>query len=315
MEQQTKNRKTRGFCFTLNNYREGQIEKIRGFADQCDYLIFGREVGENGTPHLQGYLHFKNPRSWNSIRKWMTNWHLEPAVSTPLKNFEYCSKDGDFEEFGTRPVGERKRTDLDEVKEMVKKGKPMREIVEVVSSYQSFRFAEGLYKYMEKGRNWEPEVYWFYGPTGTGKTRKAFEMAPDAWVSARDGKWWEGYDAHEDVILDDFRGDFCKFHELLRILDRYPYRIEFKGGSRQLLAKRIFVTSCYHPSEVYKYATEEKMDQLLRRIKVLMKFSVGKDGTIDTEQQTAVILGRCLSDLDARGDKDDEGCTSTLGGV
>jgi len=83
-------------------------------------------------------------------------------------------------------------------------------------------------------------------------------------------KWWEGYDAHENVIIDDMRGDFCKFHELLRMLDRYAYRIETKGGSRQFRAKTIIITSCYSPTEMFD--TREDIQQLLRRIDEIKVF-------------------------------------------
>jgi len=140
----------------------------------------------------------------------------------------------------------------------------MKDIVNEVNSFQGIRFAETLLKYIEKPRNWEMEITWIWGPTGVGKTRKAFEESTNPYISMKNLKWWEGYDAHEDVIIDDFRADFCTFHELLRILDRYEYRIEVKGGSRQFVAKRIWITSCYPPDKVYQ--TREDIGQLLRRI-------------------------------------------------
>ena len=84
------------------------------------------------------------------------------------------------------------------------------------------------------------------------------------------GKWWEGYDAQEYVIIDDMRGDFLKFHQLLKLLDRYPYRVETKGSTRQFLATHIFITSSYHPEEMF--STREDIQQLLRRIDEIKMF-------------------------------------------
>ena len=101
------------------------------------------------------------------------------------------------------------------------------------------------------------------------------------WESGRNLKWWEGYDAHPNVLIDDFRKDFCTFHELLRILDRYPYRIEVKGTSRQLLAKRIIITCPYHPEIIYD--TREDIGQLLRRITKIVYIGPekGNDSKVD----------------------------------
>ena len=78
------------------------------------------------------------------------------------------------------------------------------------------------------------------------------------------GKWFEGYDGHKKVLIDDMRKDFMKFHELLRLLDRYPMRVEQKGTSRQFVANHIIITSAYNPAMLFE--TREDIHQLLRRI-------------------------------------------------
>ena len=59
------------------------------------------------------------------------------------------------------------------------------------------------------------------------------------------------------------------FHDFLRMLDRYPYRVEVKGSSRELLAKRIFITCPLDPQETWVETERigiEDIKQLLRRI-------------------------------------------------
>lgn len=270
--------KFRKYCFTINNWTVTDLENARLLLKGSEYGIIGKEVGESGTPHLQGYARFKNPRTFNALRKAFLRAHIEPSKGNDEQNYAYCSKDKDFEEFGKMQLQENseqgKRTDIVVIKEMINEGANMRDIIEVASSYQSIRMAEIILKYKEKKRNWKPKVEWFYGPTGTGKTRKAIEIFGENpyYISGKNLKWWEGYDGEENVVLDDFRADFCTFHELLRILDRYEFRIEVKGSSRQLLAKHIIITSCHHPREVYK-KNEEDVGQLLRRIDNVEKLS------------------------------------------
>lgn len=267
--------RSRAWTFTLNNYNEDDIEMIKNLIKEGDYLIMGKEIGEKKkTPHLQGYVHFKNARTFDALQKKMKRAHIEKAYGDAKQNRVYCTKCGDdYIEIGELPIA-GKRTDIETVKEMLTQGSSMREIVEEATSFQGIRFAEKYLSYNEKKRDWKPLVYWFYGETGTGKTRQAIEMFKnkDFWISGKDLRWFDGYDGHENVIIDDFRGSHCTMTEMLRLLDRYPYRVEVKGGSRQFLAKTIVITSPMKPEDCYRTVGKDSIDQLLRRIDVIQKF-------------------------------------------
>lgn len=264
--------RARSYCYTLNNPTEDEIVQMRDV--EAVYHVFGHEVGESGTPHLQGFLHFENARSLSVLKKKVNSRaHYEIMKGTHDQAIEYCMKEGNYEEFGERPEP-GKRSDIVIVRELVAEGCNMRDIVDKAPSYQGIRIAEVLFKYKEKPRNWKPEVSWFYGLTGTGKSRQAYQELPDAYTCMDTARWLEGYDGHEDVIIDDMRGDFCKLHVLLRLLDRYEMRVECKGGSRQFLAKRIIITSCSSPSELFSQS-DERIDQLLRRIDRIIEFTPG----------------------------------------
>lgn len=267
------NTKSKNYCYTFNNYTEEDYENI--LLIPCVYHIVAREIGEKeGTPHLQGFIIFKSQRYFNSVCKLLKGCHVEKCRGSPLQNIEYCKKQGNFYEIGEPPVGQGRRTDIQAVKEMVKQQMPLIQVLENVSSYQAFNFAEKLYKYIEFKREWKTEVLWFYGPTASGKSRAANNILPEAYWKSPNNKWWDGYDSHEHVIIDDIRPDFCTFNEMLRLLDRYPYTIEFKGGSRQFLAKRLVITCPYSPDEFYKGLNNEDIDQFRRRIDILLKFPI-----------------------------------------
>lgn len=286
--------KYQNYSFTWNNYTNDTIALLADL--DCEYIVYGKEVGASGTPHLQGYVRFKNERSEKAVRKVFLGANIDPTISNS-GSIEYCQKgeqpheeweqqktagpnyglNADVYERGKKPAGQGKRSDLDAVRDLLKENPKMRKVVDIASSYQSVKMAEQILKYKEAPRNWECEVYWFWGSTGSGKSRTAFEICDpdDTYVCMSTAKWFDGYDGHSDVIIDDMRKDFCKFHELLRLLDRYAYKVETKGGTRQFRAKRIFITSCFSPQVLF--STREDINQLLRRIKEIRLF--GTDTT------------------------------------
>jgi len=264
---------SRNYCFTVNNYTQKEYTEI--LAQECEYVVIGKEIGESGTPHLQGFVMYKNQKSLSAVKKIMPRAHLEQAKGTPIQAAQYCKKDGASEERGLAPTGSGKRTDLELVKDVLQTSGKMSDVVMVATSYQSIRMAECILKYKEAPRNWACHVSWFWGGTGSGKSKQAYEdLGEDCYTCLATGKWFEGYDAHDNVLIDDMRKDFMKFHELLRLFDRYALRVECKGGSRQFRARRIIVTSCYHPKDMFD--TREDVGQLLRRIDVIRNFPLAE---------------------------------------
>jgi hypothetical protein len=84
----------RKWCFTLNNYEDGDIEQISTKIIKLGGLyIIGEEVAKTGTPHLQGYIEFENLKAFSTIQKIVPKAHIEPAHGTTIQNIKYCSKD------------------------------------------------------------------------------------------------------------------------------------------------------------------------------------------------------------------------------
>lgn len=94
------NSKHRAFVFTTNNYSDADQQRLRDLAADpgVRYVVFGRERGESGTPHLQGFVYFKNPRAFAATSRVLGGHsHVEPAYGTNSQAADYCKKDGDFE--------------------------------------------------------------------------------------------------------------------------------------------------------------------------------------------------------------------------
>lgn len=116
---------SRNWCFTLNNYNEDQITAIVALEneDLVSYCVFGKEIGDTGTKHLQGYICFTKRMLLKGVKDYIGgNPHVEVARH-PQKAADYCKKDGDFIEFGEPPAAASgKRNDLEEFKSDVKNG-------------------------------------------------------------------------------------------------------------------------------------------------------------------------------------------------
>lgn len=84
---------SKNWCFTWNNYPENW--KPYFSSNKIDKYVIGREVGELGTPHLQGYICFKSKvRPLSVIKDKTIHWEKTRKVQESIK---YCMKDGDFE--------------------------------------------------------------------------------------------------------------------------------------------------------------------------------------------------------------------------
>ena len=267
---------------------------LRGSSRVSFYVFQLEEAPQTKRLHLQGYCRFNKPIELPGLKKLFAPFvpHFEACQGNEKQNIDYCTKpesriDGPWQWGELGAPG--KRNDIAIAREIVTTGGRLREVVEQVNSYQAMKCAELMLKYCEQERRFLPTVKWYHGATGTGKTRTASEEFPEAWISARNLKWWEGYDAHTAVIIDDFRKDFCTFHELLRILDRYPYRVETKGGSRQLLAQNIIITCPWAPDILFLNRSAEDIGQLMRRISEVKLF--GSEPVDPPAEHTACAPG------------------------
>ena len=95
-------------CFTVNNYDETDyniVTRLQG-ASFVKYVIVGEEIGENGTPHLQGFIHVdRDPKLcgikwWKDFLPFSNAAHFENARGRDADSQNYCSKEGPYFEYG-----------------------------------------------------------------------------------------------------------------------------------------------------------------------------------------------------------------------
>lgn len=112
------------WCFTLNNPSSDERMKVVALDgdETLEYLVFGNEVGESGTPHLQGFVAFVARVRLSQLRQVISDRAHFEVAKFPEKAADYCKKDGDFIEFGVLSLSKGKRTDIDSFKDDVKAG-------------------------------------------------------------------------------------------------------------------------------------------------------------------------------------------------
>lgn len=249
----------RSYCFTINNYTT--TEQIQ--VEECTatrYLIYGLERGENGTPHLQGYLEMSKPQRISFLKKLpgFERAHFEARRGTREQAREYCMKEGEWIETGDWAAGGRgARNDIKQLMTMVNEGHSKLEIIETApETYaRNMRFMDRYQELREKEETREfrtVEVQVLVGDAGCGKTRQAHTENPGIFtVNPGESFPFDGYDGESAILIDDFYGDL-RYHEVLRILDGHQYRVNVKGHHRYARWTKVVITSNKPPEQWYR---------------------------------------------------------------
>lgn len=288
-------RKSRYWCFTVNNFVSTDEDEFKAAVPQhASYLVIGREVGDSGTPHLQGYIELNERKHITWCKNVLHGRaHFEARRGKAQQAADYCKKDGQFFEEGKISQSKQgHRTDLDEIKQEIEEGADELTIAENhFHKWIIYRRSFEAYRGLVHGPRLRPElaVFVLYGDAGTGKTRFVVEREPQLWISWDPTlKWFDGYRGEEAVLLDDYRGG-ADFSFLLRLLDIYPLRVPIKGGTCPFNAKRIYITSNLPPKDWHSVC-DQSQAALLRRIGKTIHFGgFGGDWAGFSERTRALL--------------------------
>lgn len=225
-----------------------------------------------GQLHIQGYAQTAKRMRLAGMKKLDSCCHWEHA-RTPAQARAYAMKEdtrvsGPWE-FGDARLPGRKPT-LQEACALVLEGKTDYEISRVapeqfVRHYRGIQALRIAARIPTEKRIWEPELWVIWGKTGSGKSWFAqlnWGRCDTVFWKMQGNRWWDGYFGQETVVLDDFKGNWMSLADFQRLADRYPLTVETKGGSVEMLARRIVVTSNTHPNTWY--AQDE--GSVLRRV-------------------------------------------------
>lgn len=266
------NNRAKRWCFTLNNYTVEEEHNIQQI--DCEYLIYGHEVGENGTPHLQGYITFSTRKSFNTMKRLLgERAHIEVARGKVQDNIDYCTKQDHDHYFvkGEAPPetsekgAEATKRKWEEARKAAKEGRfediPSDLWIRYRNSWKN-EYQEEVNKNVVEIRdfNLKDHFFWIYGPTGTGKSHLARALAkkidPDGQPYLKPlNKWWNGFRGQKVTLIEEATPDACKFIASLfkQWCDKWPFTAEVKGGAFEngIRPDYIIITSNYSIMECF----------------------------------------------------------------
>lgn len=269
---------SRSWCFTLNNPGSDSID----WPAQVVYAKWQKECVS--TPHLQGYVEFDCVKRLPGLKKILPTAHWEPRRGSQSEAIAYVSKEesriaGPWEHGTFSAAAQGARSDLKRCMDAAAGGSSTLELMEMCPAVMA-RYASFVHSYKKakvQGRvRTDLVVKVYFGPTGTGKSRRAFEEYPCAYRKSAGTKWFDGYVGQSAVIWDDFESTGLDYRWFLTLLDIYPVAVEVKGSMVDFEPNVIVVTTNVHPKYWFPEYSESDRAPLLRRITEIVDFSPPK---------------------------------------
>jgi hypothetical protein len=261
------------WCFTVNHPTDEDEEAVKNMVnrDECLQATVGREVGESGTPHLQGFAVFIGEVQRATLERMLGGRaHLEVMRGTVRQNQTYCRKQGNLmiEKGGEgRPKNEEKKSKREMWAEVLAaaKAKNPAEFQLLYPEHWMIR-RNAVERIMIEAQGQRTEIWtgdlqtkniWIWGAPGLGKSRWAAGQNPVPSVYKKNGnKWWDGFDplTHVQVTIEDWALNLeCLAGHLKLWSDRYPFIGEVKGSSFLMEPGKwnLIVTSNYSIEECF----------------------------------------------------------------
>lgn len=185
------------------------------------------------------------------------------------QNADYCSKQGQYLEFGLPPGLPGVREDKNRLFRLAQQGFSPVELMDY--DFNSYcKFQRGLQEYYSLSppvRKDKVEVYLFFGKPGCGKTEFAKQQFPDIYRLPLGKNFWLTPMAanKKHILIDDFKSNI-QLVDLLQLLDNDPVECERKGSHIWWCPDVIIITSNRSPYDWYKYDDRDmEREALFRR--------------------------------------------------
>lgn len=296
--------RVKDWCFTINNPSEEDWEAVWSLVHK--YLVFQVELGDSGTPHIQGFVQMSKRTTLERMRRLLHRAHFEQRQGTAEQAAHYCKKpvpdcrcrhcDGlvrfdDYHESGELDTTEQgQRTDLSVATDLLRTdglAAVKEQFPTVFIRYP--RGFESLAQHYVKPRDFQTIVTVIFGEPGSGKTRYGMTgpLPYKLNVLGEGTDFFGAYDprVHQTVVVDDFYGGW-RYTTFLQVADRYPCEVPVKGGFVQFTARHLVFTSNKHPHLWYPkvLADTERRGSFDRRIHNLIRFTAAGYAIVKVSQ-------------------------------
>jgi len=237
-----------------------------------EYVIAQEDHAETGQ-HIHAFVKYEKKVSWAPNRWDLDTYHGHYVAAKSWKAVQtYCKKDGNFIASIDTESAQQKRAKNNrdiltgDLTELLESG-----ALAALQLPNAIK-ARAAYKLLKVPLDQSKcRGIWIYGPPHTGKSHYVHNKVPkpELFLKAQN-KWWDGYTGEENVLIDDFdkKGE-CLSHYLKIWSDKWACTGEIKGASIPLNYKTLYITSNYHPREIFDEKDEDLLSAITRRFEFI----------------------------------------------
>lgn len=287
--------------FYLTFWHEVDIIEHQGLVYGCQ--CFDKCTEEHGGKfHGHAFLYFNNPIRFSTIKKWYGNdCHNEkPMSNSECINYimnpehEHGATKYNRIEIGEPPNDNGMHFNAKKALEM-KDSEVLdlhpRDAAMVLNLKDKFKCDDIDIADIPK----TVKVYYIYGPSGTGKTTKAFEIlknhgAGKISMGKFDGHFWAGIKNHKTklLLIDDFRDSQMSAAEFINLIDYNKHTMRILNGNEINDYEVIVITSIQNPKHIYpNMRDKEPKIQWLRRMEIIKIDNNENKNSEDCETETS----------------------------
>lgn len=296
-------------AITINNPTDEDYQAMTDICQLARYAIAADETcPTTGTPHIQAYVALRKDKKQRQSgwKKMLPRAHLTFSHRTEKYASDYCKKGEQpkdewdaLEEKGPtwglnlRLIFEHGVLDhrgLDGTTAVLAKAIMEGTVTarQIAKEYpESFVHHARGYNELQaiqdesNFRNWRTTGEWVHGNTGVGKSyvwENAYDPTQMFVLKGDDKGWQDGYSGQPIVIIDELRKGQIPYAMMLKMLGSGPFWLTNRGRAPvPFLAKHIYITSCYHPRDLYNDLDgDDSIDQLLDRLSGNITHMIGK---------------------------------------
>lgn len=212
------------WVWVLNNYTDEEECSILLILQQkCRYFLYSKEVGEQGTPHLQGYLEFyEKSRPLTVFKNVCNRINFQKAIADRPAQYKYITKSGP-----------------------IVNSKGLQKPVKIIQDEQLFSWQKHLIKIISQPPG-DREIYWYWSKTGgVGKTTFCKYLTVKHGAICLEGKQGDikngiiEYQKNNEGQLPELvvvsipraaGNEFISYSGLENIKDMYFYSGKYEGG-------------------------------------------------------------------------------------